>query len=818
MFGSIDIKVRPIKIAYLVDPNNAKQVREAIRLNSTLWGGVYFPIIPLYKRMPATWREGPLKAPPAKNVILGYIEAFDPDILVQFSKEIPAYITALGLEITKPEEIWQPFDAEKHLSPKFGLGIYELLKDVFEEYFKYKTKYRPKVVIPRIPDQLSLFWASLFGEIPSKLLPVLEEHYFEPLEAEVMDFQPDKLLEIMGGNVFFPRRITQRGLNHFNRSGSHYDASIYFLDATKVEDIVDFWNLRAMGKQVVPVPKQLTGSPQLKEVVIDFLKAHRRPWRHNPKVCDHASIIRARSCTMEEMQEYAKMLEIDRAPDDPSDSPYFSLQHWYPRVWDEWARDKDGAVPGDMYGKEMNSIEINDAKELNFRFKSLLPKFAQQYGYHGEPRCANEISFRFYGSEEYLAEVLPKSSGENFTRAISSLASFRGDWRVGRNGLVKLVKDSFTETRDVPTAENIMFAWLADLGWKSKLSPPGLLAKQIYRKLEGHLTVLKNEQLLGLLEHMNGGLVKKDGSPTDENKVSQERDLPVGEVKSRLGASSRKGDLYGYLLSKEIFKLGLRMQCSNCLRNSWFSLEDVRASFTCPRCQSVFPAVGNLENAKWCYKTSGPFSVPKYADGAYAVLLTLEFFDDHNMHTMRTTRVLSFEGEAPNRKTLETDFALFWEESIFGEKKDGIMFGECKTYGRFGKQDFERMRYLAKSFPGAVLVFSTLRKSLTVKEISGISRIAKVGRKYWKAERPINPVLVLTGTELLSWHGPPYCWEDSIKKKFDRMFGLLGVCDATQQIYLNLPSWHTEWREQWEKKHERRKVRQGAISEVQEMD
>jgi hypothetical protein len=50
------------------------------------------------------------------------------------------------------------------------------------------------------------------------------------------------------------------------------------------------------------------------------------------------------------------------------------------------------------------------------------------------------------------------------------------------------------------------------------------------------------------------------------------------------------------------------------------------------------------------------------------------------------------------------------------------------------------------------------------------------------------------------------------------MFGLLGVCDATQQIYLNLPSWHTEWREQWEKKHERRKVRQGAISEVQEMD
>ena len=72
MFGSVDIKTRPIKLAYLVDPNNAKQVREAIRLSSTLWGGVYCPIIPLYKRMPATWRENPFKTPPAKNLPLPY--------------------------------------------------------------------------------------------------------------------------------------------------------------------------------------------------------------------------------------------------------------------------------------------------------------------------------------------------------------------------------------------------------------------------------------------------------------------------------------------------------------------------------------------------------------------------------------------------------------------------------------------------------------------------------------------------------------------------------------------------------------------------
>jgi len=322
MFGTIDVRIRPIRIAHLVDPNNGEQVREAIRLSSTLWGGAFFPIIPLHKKMPATWRDRPFKAPLAKNVILGYIEAFDPDILVRHSREVPAYIADLGLEITKPEEIWQPHD-EGHLSPKFGLGIYELLGDVFEKQFRYKAKYPPKVVIPRIPDQLSLFWASLFGEIPAKLLPVLEKHYFEPLEAEVVDFHPDKLPDVMSGKVLFPRRIAQLGLKEFIRSGFRKGVAIYFVDGRKVEDIVDFWNLRAMGWQVIPVPRQLKDNSHLRELVIEFAKAHRRPWRHNPKVCDYASIIRARNCTMEEMQQYAKTLKIERPPDDPSDDPFF---------------------------------------------------------------------------------------------------------------------------------------------------------------------------------------------------------------------------------------------------------------------------------------------------------------------------------------------------------------------------------------------------------------------------------------------------------------------------------------------------------------
>jgi len=65
MIGSIDIKTRPLKLAFLVDSNSGKQVRDAIRLASTLWGGSYFPIIPLHKLQPVTGRDKPVNAPAA---------------------------------------------------------------------------------------------------------------------------------------------------------------------------------------------------------------------------------------------------------------------------------------------------------------------------------------------------------------------------------------------------------------------------------------------------------------------------------------------------------------------------------------------------------------------------------------------------------------------------------------------------------------------------------------------------------------------------------------------------------------------------------
>ena len=71
---SVEIKTRPIRLAFLVDPNNSEQVGEAIRLSSTLWGGACFPVIELYERIPVLWnvplplsRHAPFAAPLPAN-------------------------------------------------------------------------------------------------------------------------------------------------------------------------------------------------------------------------------------------------------------------------------------------------------------------------------------------------------------------------------------------------------------------------------------------------------------------------------------------------------------------------------------------------------------------------------------------------------------------------------------------------------------------------------------------------------------------------------------------------------------------------------
>jgi hypothetical protein len=414
------------------------------------------------------------------------------------------------------------------------------------------------------------------------------------------------------------------------------------------------------------------------------------------------------------------------------------------------------------------------------------------------PRFANEIYPKFYGlGESILADVLPYDHGNEVLRATGGVSCFpRDELRIGRTGLIHLIKWKRRARWKLPPAEDVFFAWLRDKGFAAELSPCGRLAKQMYTQLDGWLSVLTNEPLLALFERMNRG--------GDDGKG-----LPLGEVKSRLKSiGSPVPDLYRSLVRRGVFQLGYKTQCTHCSRRSWYSLTALATDLTCPLCHKTLDAISAVDSANqgdWHLKASGPFSVSNFADGSYSVLLCLNFFEQDR--SLQMTPAMSFKAKHLTLpQEMEADLGLIWQETVFGETQDGILFAECKSYNKFERKDFDRMKALAKKFPGAILAFCTLRKNLDSREQREIRNIARLGMKRWKTERPINPVLVLTGHELFNLSGAPYCWDGmSIPPWAKNVHTLLDVCNATQSIHLGLPHWQETWRAEFQKKQERRK-------------
>ena len=49
--GSLKVRLRPIRLAFVVDPADQHAILAAIEASSFLWGGAFNPIIPFYRRL-----------------------------------------------------------------------------------------------------------------------------------------------------------------------------------------------------------------------------------------------------------------------------------------------------------------------------------------------------------------------------------------------------------------------------------------------------------------------------------------------------------------------------------------------------------------------------------------------------------------------------------------------------------------------------------------------------------------------------------------------------------------------------------------------
>lgn len=92
---SVEIRLRPARIALLVRPSDATSIGRFMRISACMWGGLFNPIIPVFQVGPKEWRKEKWRRTTGKDVARGYIEFFEPDAFIEAEAGLAAEV---GLE------------------------------------------------------------------------------------------------------------------------------------------------------------------------------------------------------------------------------------------------------------------------------------------------------------------------------------------------------------------------------------------------------------------------------------------------------------------------------------------------------------------------------------------------------------------------------------------------------------------------------------------------------------------------------------------------------------------------------------------------
>ncbi len=128
-----NIRLRPIRIGFLVRPNDFASVQEVMRYCAAVWGGVYNPIIPVFSKPPKSWASDPFDRVRGIGVAKGYIRFFEPDVYVEAEKGL-LELVGLGAvrdrltvypDVLTLSELLKPEKHKDWCVPAFGLNIQE---------------------------------------------------------------------------------------------------------------------------------------------------------------------------------------------------------------------------------------------------------------------------------------------------------------------------------------------------------------------------------------------------------------------------------------------------------------------------------------------------------------------------------------------------------------------------------------------------------------------------------------------------------------------------------------------------------------------
>ncbi|MCK9425423.1 MAG: hypothetical protein M0Q21_05205 [Ignavibacteriaceae bacterium] len=702
----LQIKYRPIRLGICVLDDDLDSILNAMRINYSLWGGIYNPIIPVNDEKLADYliklfRVDILYPIIENKKIEDFIKKYNylqwPFNNQSLYTQSQLFHQSVLLDIETPAQM---LSESQKLS-----GIFQLMKKGISFFDIEKN------------DKLKNFYLMSFGELPNidrikidyqenlTRYFTVDHHLIEPQsKIEYSYFDLPTIKNLCGYNLF------QDSRNAWGFPG------IYFGKLENALDLINYWNLQATS-----IPIYFYDS-NYREIFGDFINVLCKD------IVNHDT---------SRFRAYPRNVGIYYSNDSNLDLDLIN----------------EKSIKIGVNSQIWNGLNVSVANNyINSKFIHSTA-VAHEYG----EKCSIQLPDKGFNTlhtksgQNLICVIRNVQSHFSTHQTISYFAnypevnSFLGDkcfldWREARSGYDGLGKiidihDDHISFYSIQTEEYLIKVFEA-FGVDAQISKPGLIANRIINQFDGiqGCRVFKIAGVRNLF-----GKSKPDESLKKTSIIETICELPL-ERKDEIKRfsekyndltiySGQKRDLnpdgvFNFLLEKGAFRVGIDLKCPKCGLDFWLDIDSIRSVSPCYYCGHIFNIYTQIKDNNWSYRRSGIFGKDDNQEGSIPVIVTLQ-----QLHTtlhaetkiLYPSMKLTLKGQ---KKEFEIDFVMILQEF---NNKPKIIFGECKSRGgKIEQQDVDNLVLFANKIPqdrfDVFLLFSKLNE-FTSEEINCCKKV-----------------------------------------------------------------------------------------------
>lgn len=779
---SLSVRSRPVRLGILMNGfSDNRMCRIGIKLSTALWGGMFNPFIPVLQRRP-NWMDNTSLS--GREVTQGYIDTFEPDLVVGDDRELLQSIDIDSGRRLHLSDIRGDDGEFVH-----GIPVTDVYKHLYEERYQFKRRHPERAIVsqPNPTSAPRLVQAVMGSLSDNKLVGNIRDTYeyvFDPSEVTVDE---TNFYELVKGRTLYPLLTGSFGLS-IRRMGPSYTSrpTLFLMSGASTRDLIDYWNLRAVGRHVLPVPIEwISGAGGELAKIIEAAFEMSGESASSPFVIE---AICARS-----LVEPSRHLDKLKSAIGLADEVRL-IAVSYPRLWNR-GRHK-GRVSRRCIVEcrtTRSDHELDPADPIMVQGPGIEVPVSE--GNHMGVQWVDVVQLSNYSNLFGVASVFPPAIRET-RNLVSSLASDRV-W-FSREGIISPARETQAARRwFLPNGYDVFKQLFEERDFETSLSPAGKSAREATERLGGlHMVgIFQNEELLTLLDGMAAGqhLVEVEDKseiedlPRARGRVAYRHEV-MRVLKKTHDNDIQARNVLSQLTHTKSLQVGLIIECTQCDHSNWVSLEKLDEQIECERCLEKFrfPA-GTPPKQQWAYRTVGPFAVENYMQGSYTVLLAILAVSQIGLSS-DVTWSPSFRANKQGLREHEMDFGLLMQDGVVAGGAITTIFGECKSYWEITERDIQTANVVRRNFPDSLYCFAFLKEHLKEEEKDLLRDFVKSG--WSEPGQRMAQVIVLTGKELLTRERIPRCWEEEEFSDGEKPSHPLKDCHqlslATQRLYLDL--------------------------------